>query len=299
MSTSLLAQLRAEFHAGLLGSALTKSEAGIWSNADSSSKQSKNIAEGIVSQIKKEVASSVKRAGQTLGNDFEIAVNRFLQTSFSKLGHLRPGKWLFLPEVQQMEKALEQGSEKIGLSIADFEQFAHLNTLDDIAKRNPEVALALGNSYIIRPDIIVARWPEEDAAINKRVSVVDADMARKTAIRKRNNSRPILHASISCKWTLRSDRAQNARTEALNLIRNRKGRVPHIVVVTAEPLPSRLASLALGTGDVDCVYHFALKELQTAVSNLSQENEGKQMLQNLTEGLRLKDITDLPLDLAI
>ena len=35
---------------------------------------------------------------------------------------------------------------------------------------------------------------------------------------------------------MRSDRAQYSRTEALNLIRNRKGRLPHIVVVTGEPL---------------------------------------------------------------
>jgi hypothetical protein len=299
MTLSLLAKLRAEFHAGLLEGALTKSEAGVWSNADSGNRQSKSIAQGIASKIKKEVEFSAKQAGQTLGNNFELAVNAFLQASFSKLGHLRPGKWLFLPDLQQMEKTPKRDPEKVSLSIGDFEQFAHLNTLDEIAKRNPELSLALGNSYIIRPDIVVARWPEEDTVINKGGGIVDTGVANQTAIRKSNNARPILHASISCKWTIRSDRAQNARTEALNLIRNRKGRVPHIVVVTAEPLPSRLASLALGTGDVDCVYHFALKELQAAVSNLPQETEGKQLLKNLVDGLRLKDITDLPLDLAI
>ena len=31
--------------------------------------------------------------------------------------------------------------------------------------------------------------------------------------------------------------------------------------MTAEPAPSRLAAIALGTGDIDCVYHFALPEL--------------------------------------
>lgn len=75
-------------------------------------------------------------------------------------------------------------------------------------------------------------------------------------IRKVNGGKPLLHASVSAKFTMRSDRAQNSRTEALNLIRNRKGHLPHIVVVTAEPMPNRLASLALGTGDIDCVYHF-------------------------------------------
>ena len=71
---------------------------------------------------------------------------------------------------------------------------------------------------------------------------------------------------------MRSDRAQNSRTEALNLIRNRKGHLPHIVVVTAEPMPNRLASLALGTGDIDCVYHFALYELIRAVKEAGSED---------------------------
>jgi hypothetical protein len=54
---------------------------------------------------------------------------------------------------------------------------------------------------------------------------------------------------LSSKWTIRLDRSQNSRTEALNLIRNRKCPLPHIVVVT-EPLPSRIASIAMGTGDI-------------------------------------------------
>lgn len=108
----------------------------------------------------------------------------------------------------------------------------------------------------------------------------------------------MLHAVISCKWTMRSDRAQNARSEALNLIRNRKGRAPHIAVVTAEPLPSRISSLALGTGDIDCVYHFALNELVAAVSDLGSD-DSRELLQIMIEGQRLKDISDLPLDLTI
>lgn len=117
-------------------------------------------------------------------------------------------------------------------------------------------------------------------------------------MRASNGGNPLLHASISCKWTLRSDRAQNARSEALNLIRNRKGRLPHIVVVTGEPSPSRLASLAIGTGDIDCVYHFALHELLEAVGE-SGSDDGKEMMAIMVEGKRIRDISDLPLDLAV
>ena len=113
-----------------------------------------------------------------------------------------------------------------------------------------------------------------------------------------NCSRPLLHASISCKWTIRSDRVQNARTEALNLIRNRKGRLPHIAVVTAEPLPTRIAAIALGTGDVDCVYHFALHEMRSAIEEIDNEDQ-LDMLNIMIEGKRLRDISDLPFDLAM
>jgi len=70
------------------------------------------------------------------------------------------------------------------------------------------------------------------------------------------------------------------------------------MVVTAEPLPRRLASLASGTGDIDCVYHFALPELEKAVMK-SQAEDSIRFLAEPTDGRRLKDISDLPLDLAV
>ncbi|MDK7111370.1 NgoMIV family type II restriction endonuclease, partial [Corynebacterium amycolatum] len=78
--------------------------------------------------------------------------------------------------------------------------------------------------------------------------------------------------------------------------RNRKGRAPHIVAVTAEPTMSRIASLALGTGDVDMVYHVMLPELQQAVSEVGSD-DAKELMRTLLEGNRLRDIADLPLDL--
>jgi hypothetical protein len=54
----------------------------------------------------------------------------------------------------------------------------------------------------------------------------------------------------------------------------------------------------LGTGDIDCVYHFALYELIAAVQEGGWE-DATEMLRILVEGKRLRDISDLPLDLAI
>lgn len=63
-------------------------------------------------------------------------------------------------------------------------------------------------------------------------------------------------------------------------------------------MPSRIASLALGTGDLDCVYHFALPELINASNDLGHE-DASAMLHTMTEGQRLRDIADLPLDLVV
>ena len=59
-----------------------------------------------------------------------------------------------------------------------------------------------------------------------------------------------------------------------------------------------MRSIALGTGDIDCVHHFALYELQATVKALGME-DANDMLDIMVNGKRLKDIGDLPLDLAI
>ncbi len=208
----------------------------------------------------------------------------FLKRTFFMCEHLRPGRW-----------TITRGTRFV---IAKHEQYAHLTALQDAASRDPQLAAALGSDYLITPDVVITRETEDDAAINVHEPLVDDHFARLASLRQINGGLPLLHASISCKWTLRSDRAQNSRAEALNLVRNRKGRLPHIVVVTCEPLPSRLASLALGTGDIDCVYFFALPELRETLAELDL-SDAQEMLEIMVDGKRLKDITDLPLDLVV
>jgi hypothetical protein len=223
--------------------------------------------------------------GQTSGIFFEQITRDFLENSFLLIQHLRPGKWVF----------------SINESISYFDEYEHLAYLQRMLKKDPEWAAALVGDYIITPDILVGRYRISDREINEHGQIIKEDelISQLTPLRASNSpGRLILHASISCKWTIRSDRAQNIRTEALNLIRNRKGHTPHIVTVTAEPLPTRLASLALGTGDLDCVYHFALPELREAVKQVGGEDQ-LEMLEGMIKGGRLRDISDLPFDLAI
>ena len=277
-----LSLARREFHSTLLGGILTRSQSGVPSNADKGSRPSIDIASAILDQLGPAQTAS-KLPGQTAGADFEEACAAFVRVAFERMEHLRPGRF---------------SVAKGGGGIAQYDQYAHLDDLEAIAKANREIATAIGSDYLIKPDIVVVREPEPDDVINAPGALVDDQTARLTGLRSANEGLAILHASISCKWTLRSDRAQNARSEGLNLVRNRKGRLPHIAVITGEPTPGRIASLALGTGDIDCVYHIALYELRKALDDQGRE-ETMELLDTMVEGKRLRDISDLPLDLVV
>ena len=283
---ALITRERKLYHQNLLlGNVLTIDKDGIPSTADRASELSKFIARHIADSLMAEVHEKIQ--GQTSGAKFEQINMVFLTNTFPLLQNIRPGKW-----------HVEKLGNRSQIKTSNFVQYAHLEILSEFVRQNADLATSLGNDYMVAPDVVIYREAEPDETINNEAIIIDNQFAKLTDIRKENGGLPILHASISAKWTIRSDRAQNSRTEALGLIRNRKGHLPHIVVVTAEPLPSRLASLALGTGDIDCVYHFALPELHNAVKDSGAE-DSIEMLQILIEGKRLKDISDLPLDLAV
>ncbi|RHU59046.1 type II restriction endonuclease [Clostridium sp. TF08-15] len=289
---ALIAKARVHFHERLFETnTLTLTKTGVVSNADTSSRGSKAISKRIVDILVEEQHHEIntveKISGQTLGKQFEMLTMEFLQETFPKLQNLYPGHWSIL-----------QLGNNNKLKTSDFEQYEHLAYLSALTAENSQLAAALGNDYLVAPDVVVYRDLYEDTEINALQCIVDDDVCKMADIRKSNGGKPLLHASVSAKYTMRSDRAQNSRTEALNLIRNRKGHLPHIVVVTAEPMPNRLASLALGTGDIDCVYHFALYELIRAVKEVGSE-DAIEILDTLVQGKRLKDISDLPLDLAV
>jgi hypothetical protein len=282
-----ITQLRGTYHRRVCEEIirLRKDEEDVYPNfADKGSSTSRAIALGIVERLNCD-PSYEALSGQTAGNRFEGVTRDYIEKSFALLHHLRPGKWYY----------------STAMPISYFDQYEHLADLEDIIAKDSELASALGKDYIVKPDIVVGRWPVTDEQVNARGLVVDPQgpLARLTPLRSSNRDAPrvILHASISCKWTLRTDRAQNARTEALNLIRNRKGRLPHVVAVTAEPYMNRIASLALGTGDLDCVYHFALYELTETIEGLGFEDQ-LDLLRMMVEGRRLRDISDLLFDLA-
>lgn len=278
-NAGLITRARSDFHAALMAGPLSMTN-GALSNSDKDNARSVSYAKGMADAMGTLRTIAKRLAGQTLGDNFEACVEDFIRGTFPHLTHLRPGQWTI--------------TRNPG-AISQFEQYQHLAELLKVVQTNPGLKASLGGDYLIKPDIVISRKPESDKVLNSGSKfLVDKTSPQRSPLRESNNDRPLLHASISCKWTIRSDRSQNARTEALNLIRNRKGAVPHAVVVTAEPLPSRLGSVAYGTGDLDCIYHVALPELMAACEAGGDADE----LKVLIDGRRLRDISDLPLDLA-
>ena len=278
MPESMLLAERRKFYDSLMANRCLVTDNGIPSIADGSSAQSCAIAARLFSNLG--ITSSGRRlSGQRAGAQFEAACAGFLTNTFLRLTDFRPGNW--------------QIARK--LPITRFEQYDHLLTLSDLAKDNMDLAAAMVSDYLVEPDIVIARFPIADQELG---ALADDTVGLRTPLRAANGGKPILHASVSCKWTIRSDRSQNTRSEALSLVRNRKGPLPHIVAITAEPLPQRIASVALGTGDMDCVYHIALPELEESVMSVGSAGSQKS-LATMISGKLLRDIADLPLDLAI
>ena len=185
--------------------------------------------------------------------------------------HVRDWLIVELPKIDTAGRTFDVRRNRL---ITEFAQYRHLTALDAMIQADPNLRVSVGRDYLIKPDVTVGLtggWS------------VGGD--------------PFLHAAVSCKWTIRSDRVQNIRHEFNQMIRHRRGRQPHLVTVTAEPFPTRLASIARGTGEVDASYHIAFQELATAVA--ASQNAGQQAAWNEVVGQgRLRDINDLPGDLA-
>ena len=146
--------------------------------------------------------------------------------------------------------------------------------------------------------IILNRLPISDDEIdgNQNIFGHSTRIATATPLRQRNSSKVILYAVLNCIFIV-PKRRNVAISEIPTLLRHYTEK--HLnLIVTAEPLPTRIATFALGTGDIDCVYHFALPELKTAIENINNQDQ-LDMLMMMIEGRRLRDISDLPFDLAI
>jgi NgoMIV restriction enzyme len=151
MTSPFFEDLRKKFHAALLRGPLTW-DGSKWANADKASRLSKKFAARIADQLKEDPVVQAKAAGQTLGRTFENVVREFVTEGFATLNHLRPGNWSFVfqaPAKKKRKRGSEPEEEELAdsaniLSIASFQQYEHLDQFRQLAKKNKELARALG-----------------------------------------------------------------------------------------------------------------------------------------------------------
>ena len=144
--------------------------------ADSSNKVSVAIAAHLAAAMGAKPVTT-RPSPQTLGSNFQRHCRQFVEATFPLLGNIRPGDWKFFE----------------GKSIAQFEQYAHLNAIAAVLEEHPALRTSLGGDYIIKPDVVIARGLESDAALNAKANVVDTTSARLASLRKRNGGQDLLH----------------------------------------------------------------------------------------------------------
>ncbi|HPG39215.1 MAG TPA: NgoMIV family type II restriction endonuclease [bacterium] len=253
-------------------------------NADGDSRISVSIAKEIYAQLGPPQYATI--SVQNSDDLFAILTKDFIEKCFNLLNHLRPGNWRYYLKTE----------------ISQFEQYKDFAEMDSFLKEHKELATTIGQAYIPKPDILIGREPLTDNEINKYREILSTGINRgkRTPLRQANNPspKPILFAAIFCPWTLGLNQAQRIKFDAISLINKRKGKAPQIAGVTAETNLLKIASLAFETGELDCVYHFALNELKNAITTINDESQ-LDMYKTLVEGRRLRDISDLPFDLAV
>ncbi|MER5732330.1 NgoMIV family type II restriction endonuclease [Streptomyces sp. NPDC002138] len=215
-------------------------------------------------------------------------------------------------------------------SIASFEQFSHLNATATLRKdssssvtRRVKELRDFSASAIIAADVqseldthldgihnelelledrrrnLLDLLGEEsllklDITVSRSTPGVTSGAVASGAVAPRH-----LVAGLSLKWTLRTDRAQDCRSQGAKMASLRRGRMPHFATVTMEPRPSMLALLGRGSGEIDCVYHLNLPALSQAIDEYCSGNQPRARLairdnfRRLCDQRRLRDYDEL------
>lgn len=132
---ALITAARKKYHESLIAdNILTIDSKGIPSNADKSSRLSISISRHIIENLTAETHDKI--TGQSSGAKFETANMQFLCDTFLHLEHLRPGKW-----------HIEKLGNRNNIKTSSFIQYEHLDYLNNIARRDSQLAATLGNDF--------------------------------------------------------------------------------------------------------------------------------------------------------
>lgn len=198
-------------------------------------------------------------------------------TSFEQYGHLSAVRELrsdMARDVMSTINIMRAESEKMApndkLRTTLFTHLTRIeNEIREANSRRRDLLDLLGEESLLKLDITVSR--ESSSPSSQQTDL------------------PHLVAGFSLKWTLRTDRAQDCRSQGSKLAALRRGRMPHFAAVTMEPRPSMLALLGRGSGDLDCVYHLNLHALSDAIDDYCSGPAHRARLEIRDKFRRLRD----------
>ncbi|MET9260101.1 NgoMIV family type II restriction endonuclease [Amycolatopsis sp. NPDC004079] len=206
---------------------------------------------------------------------------------------------------------------KQSCSASDFSQYAHLNVFPAFRSgysNSAKEVKALVSAVEALPDgpdrrrlITIAQHIGQSIDANaelvtKLVGLMPEESLLKLDVvvgRPHDGELPELALALSAKWSLRTDRAQDCVSQGNKLVTQRRGRMPHFGVITAETRPSMLKILADGSGSVDWVYHLDLDSLAKAIDVEAKTRREpaswspKKTFDRLMNQNRLRDFDDL------
>jgi hypothetical protein len=235
-------------------------------------REGKKVGELMTLLLSADLKSALGEKAPHLIVDPEKAFSEFEQ--FTHLGAVRELRGNLGQEVAQAVNELERYSARAGLDEEVLDKVVgHLSKIReqiDLAdQRRRELLNLMGEESLLKLDVTVSR--------NLPNSADEATQRRH------------LVAGFSLKWTLRTDRAQDCRSQGAKMAALRRGRMPHFAAVTMEPRPSMLAILGRGSGDVDCVYHLHLPALCDAIDEYCSGTKHKATLEMRDTFRRLLD----------
>jgi NgoMIV restriction enzyme len=228
-------------------------------------------------QMSRKLAADLKMqlSGRDLVVESEKTLNSFDQ--FRHVGVIRDLKPETSPAVTRSVKRLKQFVER------------RIQSPPKDAQRRSELFESLENALAIEVENrrrIIEEIGEE--------ALLGLDV---TASRSRIGALPHLEMGLSLKWSLRTDRAQDCRSQGAKMAALRRGPMPHFAAVTMEPRPYMLRILGGGSGEVDCVYHLDLPALTAAIETTTKGNprrrETAEIFRKLVDQRRLRDYDEL------
>ncbi len=145
-----------------------------------------------------------KIKGQTAGDRFTSSVRTFLQAGIAACTILRKTYWKYRLEERGGKEKGRSRAKNPRIKASTFAQYAHLSRIHETFEQRPDLEAVFGADYVVEPDIVVFALPFSTDSIGGRPGKQVGTFSPLLSDAHYSTGAPLLHASVSCKLTIRS-----------------------------------------------------------------------------------------------